>query len=80
MVAVAVGQQDMRGPGDGLGPAGLGEHRVAAEPGVDQDDSPFGLQAEAGMAEPGEFQWGLQFRHALRRGRVILLVMPQARQ
>jgi hypothetical protein len=54
MVAMAMGQQDMRRPCNRLGPAVRGEHRVAGQPGVDQQDRPFNLDPEAGMAKPGD--------------------------
>ena len=59
MVAVAMGQQDMGGAGDRLGPAVHREHRVAGQPRVDQQHGVFDLDAKAGMAKPGDVHVGI---------------------
>ena len=60
MIAMAVGDQDMRGAVDGLGAPVVGKDGVSAEPGVDQDHGLFDLQTKAGMAKPGQFH-GVSF-------------------
>eukprot|EP01136_Pigoraptor_vietnamica_P042112 Opistho-1_new@15862 len=60
MVAVAVGEQDVGGATDRLGAAVCGEHRVAREPGVHQQDCGFEFNAEAGVAKPGDLH-GVSF-------------------
>jgi hypothetical protein len=59
MVAMGMGQQDMGGPRDRIILTPRREHRVAGEPGVDEEDGLFDLDAKAGMAKPGDLHCGL---------------------
>jgi hypothetical protein len=66
MVAVPMGEKHMRRAVQRLGASFGGKHRIAVEPGVDQQDRLFDLDPEAGMAKPGDFHGGVSFFDYLR--------------
>ncbi len=59
VVAVPMRDKDGCGTGNRLFAAALGEHRIAGQPGVDQQHLPGDLDAETGMSQPDDFHENL---------------------
>ena len=69
MVAMGMGQKHMRGPRHGCRFGLRRKHRVAGDPGIDQEHRPFDFDAEAGMAKPGDLHGSPPIAVAARSNR-----------
>ncbi len=59
VVAMGVGEQDVGRTLYRVILAACGEHRIAGQPGIDQEHGLFDFDAKAGMAEPGDLHGSL---------------------